>query len=136
MLNNMENQHKEELNTLNLDFNKRGGLLPVIVQETISKDILMLGYTNYEAYKITKATSLVTFWSTSREKIWTKGESSGDYLKLLSIRVDCDQDALLYIVEKKGLGTCHTKNKEGDPRHSCFFREYDLAKGKLILLEP
>jgi len=115
-----------------LDFKKRGGLLPVIVQESQSLKVLMLGYTNREALDETLSTGLATFFSTSRNELWTKGKTSGDYLAVDEIRVDCDEDALIYFVTLKGSGACHTKNKKGLHRTSCFFRKID--QDQLILL--
>lgn len=116
----------EEGTTLALQFKKRGGLLPVIVQEYPSGTILMQGYVNQEAINKTIETGYATFWSTSRQALWTKGETSGDYLKIKAIFTDCDQDALLYQVELMGNGVCHTKNSDGKTRKSCFYRQVDL----------
>ncbi len=113
----------EEGNDINLQFSKRKGLLPVVVQEKTSGRILMVGYVNQEALEHTISTKQATFWSTSRQKIWTKGETSGDYLRVMEILVDCDQDALVYQVEMLGDGVCHTRNAEGKSRTSCFYRK-------------
>lgn len=118
------NKHAlEETASINLQFDKRGGLLPVVVQDIDSKDILMLGYANQEAWEETLHTGLATFWSTSRNEIWTKGKTSGDYLKICDILIDCDQDALVYQVKRMGSGACHTKNEQGEARKSCFYRK-------------
>lgn len=106
-----------------LQFEKRGGLLPVIVQECSTKEILMLGYVNREALAKTFQTGNATFWSTSRNALWTKGSTSGDYLAVRKILVDCDQDCLIYQVERQGEGACHTKNAQGKTRISCFYRQ-------------
>ncbi|MFW5796418.1 MAG: phosphoribosylamine--glycine ligase [Alkalispirochaeta sp.] len=103
-------------------FEKRGGLLPVVVQDAGSKAVLMVGYSNRTAYEETRRTGYATFWSTSRNTLWTKGESSGDYLAIEEIRVDCDQDALLYLVRPVGGGVCHTVNAAGRHRRRCFYR--------------
>ena len=108
-----------------LQFEKRGGLIPVIVQDFMTYDILMLGYTNDLAFERTLESRLATFWSTSREALWTKGETSGDYLKIREILVDCDQDALIYQVEKLGKGVCHTLDADGSHRPTCFYRKID-----------
>lgn len=107
----------------NLQFEKRGGLLPVIVQELATKEVLMLGYANREALALTFQTGYATFWSTSRKSLWTKGDTSGDYLFVQKILVDCDQDCLIYQVDRKGKGACHTKNSKGKTRVSCFYRQ-------------
>jgi phosphoribosyl-AMP cyclohydrolase len=117
-----------------INFEKRGGLLPVIVQESQSLRILMLGYVNKEALEKSINTALATFYSTSRKSLWTKGETSGDYLKLNEILVDCDEDALIYMVSLQGEGACHTLNKGGSHRKSCFFRKLDLETNQLTLL--
>ncbi len=132
----MANYELEESDKLNLQFKKRGGILPVIVQDQQSKEILMLGYTNEEAFEISLLTGKATFWSTSRKKIWTKGETSGDYLLIEHIKVDCDQDALIYLVSKQGSGACHTRNRQGETRKSCFYRLYNYQEGKLEHLDP
>ena len=80
---------------MKLDFDKNNGLIPAIVQDAQTKTVLMLGYMNEEALKKTKETGLVTFFSRSRQTLWTKGETSGNYLKLVEILEDCDRDTLL-----------------------------------------
>lgn len=112
----------EEEQLLLPQFEKRGGLLPVVVQEVQTNAVLMLGYTNREAFEKTRETGYATFWSTSRNALWTKGETSGDYLAVEEIRIDCDQDALLYRVQLVGGGVCHTLEKDGTHRKRCFYR--------------
>lgn len=94
------------------------GLIPAIVQHARSGEVLMLGYMNQEALRITTETQHVTFWSRSRQSLWTKGESSGNTLRLIEIRQDCDGDALLVLAEPAG-PTCHTG------ANSCFFQGLD-----------
>ncbi|HNP70156.1 MAG TPA: bifunctional phosphoribosyl-AMP cyclohydrolase/phosphoribosyl-ATP diphosphatase HisIE [Kouleothrix sp.] len=94
------------------------GLIPAIVQHARSGEVLMLGYMNEQALRTTLDTHQVTFWSRSRQSLWTKGETSGNVLRLVEIRQDCDGDALLVLAEPSG-PTCHT----GAP--SCFFRSLD-----------
>ncbi|MFP4089702.1 MAG: phosphoribosyl-AMP cyclohydrolase [Cyclobacteriaceae bacterium] len=130
----MTKEELEEGTKLSLDFDKRNGLLPVIVQEKVSGQILMLGYTNEMALEKTLRSRLATFWSTSRQALWTKGETSGDYLYVHHILVDCDQDALVYQVELMGNGVCHTRHEDGTHRKSCFYRSFDLKSHKLINL--
>lgn len=89
-----------------IDFNKAGGLVPAIIQDTTTKNVLMLGYMNKEAYEKTISSKRVTFYSRSRKCLWTKGETSGNYLNLVSIDVDCDNDTLLVQVHPEG-PTCH-----------------------------
>ena len=92
---------------MNVDFDKTGGLVPAIIQDAETKNVLMLGYMNGEALDITLQTKKVTFWSRSRQCLWTKGETSGHYLHLVDIAVDCDNDTLLVKVIPDG-PTCHT----------------------------
>ncbi len=91
---------------MEIDFNKMNGLVPAIVQDAKTKTVLMLGYMNEEAYRQTVETGKVTFWSRSRNTLWTKGETSGNYLHLVDIKVDCDNDALLVKANPEG-PTCH-----------------------------
>lgn len=90
-----------------LDFEKGDGLLPAIIQDAQTKAVLMLGYMNREALKITLETGQVTFWSRSKNRLWTKGESSGNTLRLVSVQADCDHDTLLVFAHPTG-PVCHT----------------------------
>ena len=92
---------------MNIDFEKMNGLVPAIIQDSITKNVLMLGFMNEEAYQKTRATKRVTFYSRSRKCLWTKGETSGNYLELVSMKPDCDNDTLLVKVIPHG-PTCHT----------------------------
>lgn len=92
---------------MKIDFEKSGGLVPAIIQDAKTKNVLMLGYMNQEAYDKTIATKKVTFWSRSRNCLWTKGETSGNFLHLVDIKVDCDNDTLLVKANPDG-PTCHT----------------------------
>ena len=100
---------------LQLEF-QEDGLIPAIVQDRHSGKVLMLGYMNAEAYHQTVVSGYVTFYSRSRQKLWTKGETSGHRLLTREIRVDCDQDALLIQADLTGPGCCHLGYR------SCFFR--------------
>ena len=92
---------------MKIDFEKMGGLVPAIVQDAMTKNVLMLGFMNEEAYQKTIETQHVTFWSRTRQTLWTKGETSGHYLNLVSMQIDCDNDTLL--VKANPIGpTCHT----------------------------
>ena len=102
---------KEDIKTL--DWEKTGGLIPVVVQDTCSGQVLMLGYMNPEALEKTLETKKVTFWSRTKQRLWTKGETSGHWLNLVDIGTDCDSDALLVLVNPEG-PTCHRGPK------SCF----------------
>lgn len=101
-----------------LDFDKANGLITAVVQDAKTRRVLMVGYMNREAFDTTLETGHVTFFSRSRRKLWTKGESSGHYLMLKSIATDCDGDALLVDAEPIAPGICH-KGYE-----SCFYRTW------------
>lgn len=92
---------------MDMNFDKMQGLIPAIIQDAETHQVLMLGYMNKEAYDITVQTGKVTFWSRSRQTIWTKGETSGNYLNVVDIKNDCDQDTLLIRVNPTG-PVCHT----------------------------
>jgi phosphoribosyl-AMP cyclohydrolase len=100
-------------------FEKAGGLVPAIVQDSRTGDVLMLGFMNAEALAETQRTREAVFFSRSRNRLWKKGESSGHVLRVLEIRIDCDADALLLRVVPLGPGVCH----EG--YRSCFFRQIE-----------
>lgn len=91
---------------MNIDFENMNGLVPAIIQDNTTRNVLMLGYMNREAYEKTLATGKVTFWSRSRNCLWTKGETSGNFLNLVDIKVDCDNDTLLVRVNPTG-PACH-----------------------------
>ncbi|MBD9477731.1 bifunctional phosphoribosyl-AMP cyclohydrolase/phosphoribosyl-ATP diphosphatase HisIE [Pseudoxanthomonas sp. PXM02] len=107
-----ENQ-RSGIDSASLDWNKGDGLLPVIVQDASNLRVLMLGYMNLEALDATLASRRVTFFSRSKQRLWTKGESSGHVLELVSVDVDCDNDTLLVLAQPQG-PTCHLQ------RPSCF----------------
>ncbi len=125
----------EETQKLFLQFEKRGGLLPVAVQETQTGQLLMLASVNQEALEITLKTKKATFWSTSKNEIWTKGLTSGNTLLIDEILVDCDQDALVYKVTLENGGVCHTYNGQGKNRKACFYRKLDFNNHQLYFLE-
>jgi len=93
-----------------IDFEKSGGLVPVIVQDINTKDVLTLAYSNKESLELTKKTGNSWFWSRSRNKLWMKGEESGNTQKVKQILVDCDFDAIIYLVESLG-PACHLGEK-------------------------
>lgn len=106
---------------MKIDFDKMGGLVPAIIQDATTKNVLMLGFMNEEAYNKTIDTKHVTFWSRTRNTLWTKGETSGHFLNLVDIKIDCDNDTLLVRVHPVG-PTCHTgtdtcwgENNESNP---------------------
>ena len=99
-----------------LDFKKGGGLIPVVVQDSKTKAVLMLAYANKEAVEMTLSTGKGTYWSRSRNEIWIKGLTSGHTQKIVTVSTDCDYDAILYVVEQTG-PACHTGE------YSCFFNK-------------
>ena len=101
-----------------IDFMKGDGIIPVIVQDITTKKILTLAYSNKESLELTKKTGNSWFWSRSRKKLWMKGEESGNTQKVKEILVDCDSDALVYLVEQEG-PACHTGNE------TCFHNELE-----------
>jgi phosphoribosyl-AMP cyclohydrolase / phosphoribosyl-ATP pyrophosphohydrolase len=107
-----------------LDFDKMNGLLPAVIQHHESRDVLMVGFMTREAWDLTVTKGLVTFWSRDRQALWTKGETSGNFLRVVAISTDCDNDTLLISVDPVG-PVCHT----GSP--SCFFNEIGLTEGKV-----
>ena len=92
---------------MRIDFEKMGGLVPAIIQDATTRQVLMLGFMNEEAYQKTIDTGHVTFWSRTRQTLWTKGETSGHFLNLVDMKIDCDEDTLLVRVNPIG-PTCHT----------------------------
>lgn len=104
---------------MEIDYSKLGGIIPAIVQDFASGEVLMLGFMNREAVEATLATGVVTFFSRSRRKLWVKGEQSGHRLRLRELLVDCDADAVLVRAEATGPGVCH----EG--YRSCFYRRIE-----------
>jgi GTP cyclohydrolase II len=113
---------------MKIDFKKSNGLVPVITQEYGTKEVLMLGYMNQEALDLTVDTKIVHYFSRSKNRIWKKGESSGHIQKLIDLRIDCDEDTILVIVEQVGKSACHTGAK------SCFFRSY-INNDQLHIIE-
>jgi len=112
-----------------MDFQKSGGLLPAIIQDELTGDVLMLGFMNAESLALTQQTGEVVFFSRSRNKLWKKGESSGHVLRVREMRVDCDADTLLVRVEAVGPGACH----EG--YRSCFFRKVEPDGSAPVIAE-
>jgi phosphoribosyl-ATP pyrophosphohydrolase/phosphoribosyl-AMP cyclohydrolase len=105
-------------NKMNIDFEKGEGLVPVVIQDELTLEVLMLGYMNAEAYEKTKAEDKVTFYSRSKNRLWTKGEESGNFLLVKSMHIDCDSDTIL--IKANPLGpTCHTGSR------SCFKTDFN-----------
>lgn len=104
---------------IKLDFAKGDGLIPAIVQDAETKEVLMLAYMNSRAWEATLATGKANYWSRSRNSLWLKGESSGNVQIVKNVFVDCDDDTILLQVEQLGGAACHTGHK------SCFYRRLD-----------
>lgn len=105
------------MKNIDIDFGKGNGLVPAVIQDYKSGEVLMLGFMNQETLEKTLESGWVYFWSRSREKLWMKGEESGNKLKVKGIYKDCDDDSLLIKAELIGNGVCHTGNK------TCFYQE-------------
>jgi phosphoribosyl-AMP cyclohydrolase len=131
-----ERNELEEGSELCLDFQKirkvaacGEAVLPVAVQDADTREILILAYANREALAYTLEHGVAAFWSTSRNELWVKGATSGDVLDLVEIRVNCEQNSLLYLVRPRGKGACHTRDQGGAPRRTCYYRR--LKAGRL-----
>jgi len=111
------------------DFKKGGGLIPVIAQDAATREVLMLAYMNKDAWEKTLETGEAHYWSRSRESLWHKGATSGHVQKVKAVRLDCDLDTVLLLVEQKGGAACHEGHR------SCFFRER-LPTGSVVECSP
>lgn len=109
-----------------LDYSKLDGLVPAVVQDHETGDVLMLGFMNLEAWETTLATGMATFFSRSRQTLWTKGKTSGNIQRVKEIRIDCDNDSVLLRVEQVGGAACHTGYR------SCFYQRVDNGKIKIV----
>jgi len=105
-------------------------VLPVVVQDADNGSVLVLAYANRQALEHTLRERVATFWSTSRNEPWVKGASSGDYLDLVEVRVNCEQNSLLYIVRPRTGAVCHTSGEDGRHRKTCYYRSLS-ADGSL-----
>ncbi len=138
----MTHEELEEGNTLNLDFTKlrkvancEADVLPAVAQDAHTGEVLIVGYANQLALETALKERMATFWSTSRNELWLKGRTSGDYLKLEEVRVNCEQNSILYLVTPAGSGSCHTKNKDGVARPGCYYRRLK-EDGSLEFVDP
>ncbi len=130
----------EESTDIHLDFEKLRKValadhpvIPVAVQDVDSKAVLLIGYVNKQALDYALEYRVATFWSTSRNELWIKGATSGDMLELVDVRINCEQNSLLYLVRLNGDGSCHTKEK-GRARYGCYYRSID--NGNLTFVNP
>ena len=115
---------KEYTTELNIDFGEEGEkLIPVVTQDSKTKDVLILSFANKEAFEETRRSNYATYYSRSRQELWKKGLTSGDMLKVNEIRVNCEQNSLVYLVTPEGKGACHAKKEDGNPYSSCYYRK-------------
>jgi phosphoribosyl-AMP cyclohydrolase len=122
----MENNSMTNIESPNIDFQKMDGLVPVVVQDNANGDLLMVGFANPEAYQKTLECGYVTFFSRTRQKLWTKGETSGNRLRIISAATDCDNDCLLFRVEVEGDGlVCHEGTR------SCFTKNIEVRAAEV-----
>lgn len=132
----------EEGRALTLDFRKLlkatsacPDIVPVAVQNADSGEVILVAYANEQALRASLAQRTAVFWSTSRNELWEKGRTSGETFDLLEVRVNCEQNSLLYLVRPRRGGICHTRNRQGRPRN-CYYRRLDFATGELENLDP
>lgn len=138
----MTHEELEHGTALNLDFTKLlkvancgTDVLPAIAQDAKTGEVLIVGYANQLALETALECGMATFWSTSRNELWIKGKTSGDYLKIEEVRVNCEQNSILYSVTPAGEGACHTKNQGGVARSGCYYRRLK-ADGSLGYVDP
>ena len=126
----MDHQELENGTQLSLDFKKLAkvaacgeDLIPAVAQDANTGEVLIVGYVNALALETTLREGMATFWSSSRNELWIKGKTSGDYLEIVEIRVNCEQNSVLYRVQPKGQGACHVKDERGIARTGCYYRK-------------
>ena len=125
----MNHEELEEGSRLALDFSKiqkiaatGSDVVPVVVQDASDGEVLILAYVNEQALEHSLRERVATFWSTSRNELWIKGATSGDTLELVEVRINCEQNSLLFKVKPLGKGACHTSDAEGKARKGCYYR--------------
>ena len=128
----------EEGLTLNLDWQKlekavarTNGIIPVVVQEVDSREVILVAYINQQAFEESLKRKKLVLWSSSRNELWIKGATSGETFELVEAYVNCEQNSLLFIVRPERGGICHTKNSNGEPRN-CYYRRIDINNGKSL----
>jgi phosphoribosyl-AMP cyclohydrolase len=125
---------KEYTEELLLDFGNDGNtLIPVVTQDFKTKEVLILAFANKEAFDETVKSGYATYYSRTRNELWKKGMTSGDMLRIEEIRINCEQNSLLYMVTPMGKGACHAKKEDGLPHSSCYYRK--IEGNKLIKLD-
>lgn len=137
-----DERNLEEGSELMLDFDKlekavagSKGIIPAAVQNADTSEVILVAYINEAALQKSIETRKAVFWSTSRNELWEKGKSSGETFSLLEIRVNCEQNSIVYLVRPDRGNICHTKNRNGEPRN-CFYRRLEFETGKLVNLDP
>ena len=132
----------EEGSELKLDFAKIrkvaavcSDVIPVAIQNADTEEVILVAYTNEQAFKKAVETRTLALWSTSRNELWGKGKKSGETFDLVEVFVNCEQNSLLYKVRPRRGGICHTKSSSGEPRN-CFYRKLDMKSLKLKNLDP
>jgi phosphoribosyl-AMP cyclohydrolase len=130
----------EEGSRLQLDYGKLdrtagSQVLPCAVQDADTREVILVAYVNDEALRRSIETQSAVFWSTSRGELWEKGSTSGETFELVEVRVNCEQNALVFLVRPRRGGICHTRNSEGEPRN-CFYRRLHLRDLVLENLDP
>ena len=126
----MDHNELENGTSLSLDFKKLAkvvacgeDLIPAVAQDAESGEVLIVGYANELALNTALEQGMATFWSSSRNELWIKGKTSGDYLEIVEVRVNCEQNSILYRVRPKGQGACHVKDEQGIARKGCYYRK-------------
>ena len=126
---------KEYTKELLLDFGPDGQtLIPVVTQDYNTKEVLILAFANKAAFDETRKSGLATYWSRSRQELWKKGMTSGDTLKIEEIRINCEQNSLIYLVTPQGTGACHAKKQDSTAHTSCYYRKIS-SDGTLEFIE-
>jgi phosphoribosyl-AMP cyclohydrolase len=125
----MDHHELENGTQLSLDFKKLAkvaacgqDLIPAVAQDADTGEVLIVGYANRLAFDTALEEGMATFWSSSRNELWIKGKTSGDYLEIVEVRVNCEQNSVLYRVRPKGQGACHVKDEKGIARKGCYYR--------------
>jgi phosphoribosyl-AMP cyclohydrolase len=125
---------KEYTTELLIDFGEDGQkLLPVVTQDYTTKEVLILAFVNKESFEETRRSGYATYWSRSRNELWKKGLTSGDLMKIDEIRINCEQNSLLYLVTPQGKGACHAKKENGMPYPSCYYRKINEGNSLEII---
>ena len=135
-----DHESLEEGSALLLDFFKlaaiqasaESGLVPAVVQNAETGEVLILAYVNEEALNQSLEKKIAVFYSTSRKELWIKGSTSGDYLDLVEIRINCEQNSLLFLVRPRAGGVCHTKDESGATRKACYYRKLQSSDLSLV----